>query len=268
MTPLPEPNAERVAGEKYVLKIGHRFEMSFSWCPPGSFTMGGGNNADENPAHTVVMKKGYFIGTFEVTEDQWDAFKPSTYSTSVGTPVSGRPFSSASYEDAGKYCENLTQRVNNRVHFMLPTEAEWEYACRAGSTTKYSFGDVATDANLRCRWGELRDDEGHADRAVPSAIGSYPPNAWGIYDMHGNVGEVCNEKYRRRAYQDVGKSIFDWQDGFDANKHNFDLMLNRGGSLDLPASDCTSTRRGTSFRSSGSGFRIRFYPDGSSWNND
>ncbi|MBR8764237.1 Hercynine oxygenase [Porphyromonas levii] len=157
--------------------------------PSGSFMMGspeGEGWDDERPQHKVSLS-AFRISKYEVTFDQYDAFceatgreKPSDYGWGRGS----RPVIGVSWHDAKAFCNWLGNGTR------LPTEAEWEYACRAGSTTKYSFGDEinSSDAN----YGET------VGKTTP--VGSYPANAWGIHDMHGNVWEWCEDWYSDTYY--------------------------------------------------------------------
>ena len=131
---------------------------------PGTFTMGSltsGGYADEYPAHKVTITKPFYIGVYEITGRQ--------YSQIMGGTDTPSPKTRVSWNEAMAFCKRLSEKEGTT--YTLPTEAQWEYACRAGTTTKYSFGNQWTNA------------------------ASLRPNPWGIYDMHGNVWEWCQDWY-------------------------------------------------------------------------
>jgi uncharacterized protein (TIGR02996 family) len=155
--------------------------------PPGSFLMGSPEDepsriSDEGPRHRVTLTEGYWLGIYPVTQAQWRAVMGDNPSRFSGGQ---RPVEQVSRADAVAFCADLARRVGRP--FRLPTEAEWEYACRAGTTTAYHFGPAAT-AKLASFDGQ------HGEETTP--VGRFPPNAWGLYDMHGNVWEWCDDRKR------------------------------------------------------------------------
>jgi formylglycine-generating enzyme required for sulfatase activity len=131
--------------------------------------------------HEVTLTKPFYMGKNEVTQEQWEAVMGKNPSKTKGAKL---PVTDVSWEDCQEFIKKLNKKTDGG--YRLPTEAEWEYACRAGTTTAYSFGDKITpkDANyLDSKIGE------------PVAVGSYKPNAFGLYDMHGNVWEWCEDWY-------------------------------------------------------------------------
>jgi uncharacterized protein (TIGR02996 family) len=166
-----------------------------AFVPPGAFLMGGTVEDEEKPVHRVTLTRGYFLGVYPVTQAQWAAV--------MGTKPSGfkgrnRPVENVSWEDARAFCAALSGATGRRVD--LPTEAEWEYACRSGTTTEYHFGDViSTDlANYdgNASWNASWNDSPEAEsREETTDVGSFAPNPWGLYDLHGNVWEWCADEY-------------------------------------------------------------------------
>ena len=131
--------------------------------------------------HEVTLTKSFYMGKYEVTQEQYESVMGSNPSRPEGAKL---PVTNVSWED----CQEFIKKLNfiTKGNYRLPTEAEWEFACRAGTTTRYSFGDKITpkDANYT---------SSNIDNTVPVAVGSYKPNAFGLYDMHGNVEEWCED---------------------------------------------------------------------------
>ena len=189
---IAEPS---VKFEELHIPLGEDLSIDLVLVPPGKFLMGTKekpfdpftNNkpeqslTNEQPQHEVIISKPFYLGKYEITQEQW--YKIMNTNPSV---VKGRtlPVTNISFKE----CKEFIKKLNNNSprEFRLPTEAEWEYSCRAGTTTAYSFGDEITpkDANYI-----------DSNIGTPVAVGSYKPNAFGLYDMHGNVSEICNDWY-------------------------------------------------------------------------
>jgi formylglycine-generating enzyme required for sulfatase activity len=174
--------------------------MALQWVPAGSFVMGSpirekGRFPNEDQVH-VTLTQGFWIGKYEVTQSQWQAMMRTSPWHGLHNVKEGKDFPATfvSWDDAVEFCRTLTkaEREAGRLppgwEYTLPTEAQWEYACRAGTTTRFSFGD--DEARLaKYAWYEAnakRVQETHAHR-----VGQKEPNAWGLCDMHGNVLEWC-----------------------------------------------------------------------------
>jgi formylglycine-generating enzyme required for sulfatase activity len=169
------------------LDFGGGVTMELVLIAPGSFIMGfKDGNADEKPPHQVTISKPFFLGKYQVTQSQWLTLMGRDPSHFQGDP--DRPVEQVSWEDCQMSCRKLSEKVRRRI--CLPTEAEWEYACRAGTTTKYGFGD---DNGRLGRYAWFNDNSGGKTHPV----GRKEPNAWGLYDMHGNVCEWCADWYDR-----------------------------------------------------------------------
>ncbi|MBU6175929.1 MAG: SUMF1/EgtB/PvdO family nonheme iron enzyme, partial [Planctomycetes bacterium] len=182
--------------------------MEFVVIAPGRFWMGSpsgekGRYADEGPFRIVTITRPYAIGRHLVTQEQYKAVmndNPSQFAGEAHLPVDR-----VSWNQATDFCRRLSERSRekkaNRT-YRLPTEAEWEYACRAGTTTPFFFGkDLHTNlANFDgSRSYNSRKPGVYLEKTTP--VGSYPPNAWGIYDMHGNLWEWCQDYFDRDFYQ-------------------------------------------------------------------
>ncbi|MBI1830350.1 MAG: formylglycine-generating enzyme family protein [Planctomycetes bacterium] len=168
--------------------------MKFAWIPPGTFTMGStgkekGRGDDETP-HQVALTKGFYLGVHAVTQEQWQAAmgnNPSHFKGEKGLPVD-----QVSWNDCQAFCKKLRERDNNA--YRLPTEAEWEYAARAGTTTPYHFGEtLSTDlANYNGNFIYGNGKKGiYREKTTPA--GRFPANAWGLHDMHGNIWQWCQD---------------------------------------------------------------------------
>ena len=163
------------------------FGIECVWVPPGRFHMGSpaeepGHETDEQ-AHLVTLTHGFWLGRYEVTRGQWRAVMGDT-PTAVEEGEESYPVDGVSWNDCQAFIAKLNTPHNNG--FRLPAEAEWEYACRANNTGAYTFGDDSA---------KLADYAWFADNsdAKPHPVGQKQPNAWGLYDMHGNVLEWCQD---------------------------------------------------------------------------
>ena len=139
---------------------------------------------DEKPVHKVTLTKPFYMGRFEVTQEQWQAVmgeNPSTF-TGAKNPVEG-----VNWEDCQAFLQKLSAKVPGRI-FKLPTEAQWEYACRAGSSAQYSFGNDPAELGKFAWFGGNSQSSTHP-------VGQKQPNTWGLHDMHGNVCEWCADWY-------------------------------------------------------------------------
>jgi uncharacterized protein (TIGR02996 family) len=158
--------------------------MTLSFIPPGSFLMGGTDHDDEKPIHKVTLTKGFFVGVHPVTQAQWKAVMGTDPSHFKGDD---RPVESVSWDDSQEFCARLTAILKS-ITVELPSEAMWEYACRAGTTTEYYTGD-GEEALKRCGWFWGNSE------SETRPVGQLAANAWGLYDVHGNVWEWCQDRY-------------------------------------------------------------------------
>jgi formylglycine-generating enzyme required for sulfatase activity len=151
--------------------------------PAGEFTMGSAETKYEQPAHKVTITKPFHMAATEVTQAQWKAVMGSNPSLIVGDDL---PVESLTWEECQAFVKKLSEKEGRT--YRLPTEAEWEYACRAGTTTRFHFGDDANALGEHAWHGANSDCQTHP-------VGMKKPNAWGLYDTYGNVWEWCQDGY-------------------------------------------------------------------------
>jgi formylglycine-generating enzyme required for sulfatase activity len=168
----------------------------FAWIAAGTFTMGSSSTeldraSDEDPRAQVTISRGFWMSKYETTQEEYQSVMGSNPSFYKGD--ARRPVERVSWLDATAFCSKLTAReleagrLPTGYAYRLPTEAEWEYACRAGSQTRFEYGD---DPNYN-----LLDEYAWHDGITTHPVGLKRPNAWGLYDMHGNVFEWCSDWY-------------------------------------------------------------------------
>ena len=213
------------------------------WIVPGTFWMGseeGQGYSDEQPRHQVTIGEGFWLGKYEVTQGQWKSLKDSNPSLLHEQGLNA-PVESVSWEDVQDFCKELNERelIAGRLpegyEYRLPTEAQWEYACRAGTETEYSFGDF--DRLLKYyAWYDGNSATGilFGRKQHTHPVGQKLPNLWGVYDMHGNVEEWCEDwfgDYPAGPVMDNGGPV----SGSD--------RVTRGGSWPSNSNGCRSTYR-------------------------
>ena len=162
------------------LDLGGGVTMQLVFIPAGKFIMGHENDKDE---HEVTLSKPFYMGVTLVTQAQYQAVMGANPSKFKGE---ANPVETVSWEDATEFCKKLSEKTRQAVR--LPTEAEWEYACRAGSHTQFCFGD-STEGLGEYAWYQNNSD------MKTHPVGQKKPNAWGLYDMHGNLWQWCADWY-------------------------------------------------------------------------
>jgi len=220
-------SAEQVAAAKKLgvpVAMENSVGMRFVLIPAGTFMMGSRDTAaevarrcampnaqagwfhDEHPRHKVTLSSAFYMSIHEVTQGCYeavtnparkDADKKITDEYPDGFKGTNHPVVKISWSDAEKFCKTLgTQEAEKGRPYFLPSEAQWEYACRAGTLAPFSFGEtISTDrANYHGGYTYGEGSKG-PNREKPLPVGSFPPNKWGLYDMHGNVGEWCADRY-------------------------------------------------------------------------
>lgn len=250
--PALPPTAAPTAGPNHGGRFSNTLGMNFIYIAAGSFTMGSPKDeAERNRDETqykVTLSKGYWLQTTEVTQAQWAALMGRNPSHFKGTDL---PVEGVSWEDVQQFIDKLNRKQGPKFTVRLPSEAEWEYAARAGTATAFAFGKClsTTQANFigsaplkGCK------KEGYLKKTVPT--GSLAPNRWGFFDMHGNVHEWCQDwlgPYPPKAATDPAGPA----------KGRYKVI--RGGSWRKGAADCRSAARyryGPKRRSSSVGFRL------------
>jgi formylglycine-generating enzyme required for sulfatase activity len=250
--------------------------------PPGSFWMGSPEgeecrSGDEGPLHLVQLG-GFLMGQTPITQAQWREVAgweeregekwgqelkadPSYFRT--GNDGGARPVERVSWHDAMEFCSRLSQRTGRT--YTLPSEAQWEYACRAGTTTPFAFGHTLTEelANYNARETYANGAKGEYRRET-TPVGSFPPNAWGLYDMHGNVWEWCLDHWHD-SYEGAPGDGSAW-----INKDEEEgTRLLRGGSWYFDPGNCRSAFRFPAKPVNAVelvGFRVVCLPQGSALN--
>jgi uncharacterized protein (TIGR02996 family) len=239
-----------VPRETLTLPRGIRLTASF--VPPGSFLMGGTVEAVEQPVHEVTIPTGSFMGETPVTQEQWKAVMGTEPSAFRGPE---RPVERVTWYEASEFCARVAEAQDGRVTVDLPAEAEWEYACRAGTTTDFHFGDVPTTDRANYQ-GTSTWNGGPVgvDREETTDVNLFPPNAWGLYDVHGNVMQWCRDEFDTYRPADRYWTPYEGSGG--------DLIM-RGGAWTHRPDYCRSAYRcwGEPGRpSSAVGFRVRVRP--------
>ena len=219
------------------LDLGDGVTMEFAYIKPGTFIMGGENTKDskwqgvEVPKHEVTITKGYYLGKYEVTQAQFQKLMGSNPSTASKDP--NAPADTISEGDAVAFCNKLAEKTGRQTR--LPTEAEWEYACRAGSTTKYFFGDDPAGLG---EYAWFEDNDGGKSHPV----GQKKPNPWGLYDICGNVVERVSDKYSRSYYSVSPKVDPTGPSQGEKSRFEYNVTVPKSGKYTLTAQVVTTQK--------------------------
>ena len=225
--------------------LGGGVKMDLVLIPAGEFTMGSPRTEDKRDSnetqHRVRITKPFYMSKHEVTQEQWQAVMGSNPGHPKGAT---NPVDFVSWNNCQAFVKKLSEKVAG-LTFALPTEAEWEYACRAGSTTEYSFGHDTRDLGDHAWYYENSDRRTHQ-------VAKKKPNAFGLYDMHGNVWEWCQDWYAEDYYRNSPKDD-------PQGPGTGECRVLRGGSWYGAATVCRSASRGgngPAIRGDGGGFRV------------
>jgi formylglycine-generating enzyme required for sulfatase activity len=252
-TPVQGSFAGAQAGEQRTV-VG----IALCWCPPGKFTMGSPRDEpDRRPGENqveVTLSRGFWIGKYEVTQGEWKRIVGNLPGELTAGEGDNLPVYSMNFPEAEAFCAKLTETARSAGElpqdweFRLPTEAQWEYACRAGTTTATSFGDKLSSKQANFQGKPYNGAEEGPSLKKMAMVGSYPPNPWGLYDMHGNAYEWCRDWFHLRLPGGADPDLHDAKEGATPNQTR----------------DLSRARRGGCWADEGwplrSAFRLRFEP--------
>lgn len=209
--------------------------MEFVWIPEGTFRMGSPDtegDPDEGPVHDVEIREGFYLGKYEVTQSQWKAVMGSnpSYHKDEGADRPNHPVERVTWYEVQEFIRRLNAAAGDSL-YRLPSEAEWEYACRAGTKTPWSFGDSRSELTEYAWYRGNNSPEG------TKPVGQKKPNPWGLYDMHGNVWEWVQDWYDEEYY----RSRSDWVD--PQGPTSGDARVRRGGHFGHAAAGVRSAFR-------------------------
>jgi len=202
----PGPGSVALAQQPEVME--NSIGMNLVKIPAGEFEMGSNDFLAEKPIHRVRITRAFLMGQTEVTQAQWrkvmdsSPWKGELY-LKEGADVAA---TYVSWKNAVEFCARLTKleqssgKLRGNRHYRLPTEAEWEYACRAGTKTEFSFGDDESRLSEYAWWGGLFGEGNAKTEQYAHEVGQKKPNPWGLYDTHGNVWEWCSDWYDEKYY--------------------------------------------------------------------
>ena len=246
----------RAAGEPRIVDA-----IDLRWCPPGRFVMGSPRSEPERrPGEDqveVTLTRGFWMAKYETTQGLWQRVAgalpgPLTKELPAGDDL---PVGNVNFAETEDFCRRLTERSRKSGElpgdweFRLPTEAQWEYACRAGTTTATSFGDSlsSTQANFKGKPYNGGEPGPSLNRAAP--VGSYPANPWGLHDMHGNTFEWCRDWYHARLPGGTDPDLYAARATAQPSEHGDISRVRRGGCWSDEGWPCRSA------------FRVRFEPE-------
>ena len=243
------------------LVLPGRVEMSFAYCPKGSFLMGSPESeaklSNDEQQHEVRLTRGFNAGVHPVTQAEWKAVMNTDPSRFKGDNL---PVMNVSWEDAQAFCAKLRELTGKQVR--LPTEAEWEYACRGGTTTPFYWGSELNGTQANCNgYVPYGTETTGPYRRTISPVGSYAnnyPHPWGLMDVHGNVWEWCSDWYDAGFYARSPKDDPECRDGEKR------CRVERGGSWFFETFCCRAASRSKESAEHSSelcGFRVVFCPD-------
>jgi formylglycine-generating enzyme required for sulfatase activity len=215
----------------YTEDLGGGVELEMVYVPAGSLNVG---SLHGYGAETIIDIPSFHIGKYLVTQAQYQAIvgnNPAYFNVSKGYPYSNRmPVEQIFWQDTQEFCSLLNTRTGRK--YKLPDEFQWEYACRAGTKSTFYFGDVTTESLLNCLT--------YGDKGLKrtTTVGVFPPNSFGLYDLHGNVWEWCEDRQPEKPKSDFGNPRGVVRDVDQKNN------LIKGGAWNIYAPECASAFRG------------------------
>lgn len=224
------------------------------WCPPGRFRMGSPRREPERRPDEdqvdVTLTRGFWMGKYEATQGDWKRVIGKLPGPLTAELLEGDdfPVGNVNFAEAETFCRKLTESARQAGslpidwEFRLPTEAQWEYACRAGTTTATAFGDTLSSKQANFKGKPYHGAEPGPSLSRATKVGSYPANAWGLHDMHGNIFEWCRDWYHRQLPGGVDPDL-------SAGKDAAASRVRRGGCWADEGWPCRSA------------FRLRFEPE-------
>jgi len=234
--------------------------IAFCWCPAGHFLMGSPPSEPERRSGEdqvmVTLTRGFWMARYEATQGDWQRISgalpgPLTRELPAGADY---PVGNVNFLEAEEFCRVLTVRARrsgalpDEWEFRVPTEAQWEYACRAGTTTATSFGDMLSSTQANFKGAPYNGAKPGPSLNHAAAVGSYPANAWGLYDMHGNAYKWCRDWYHTRLPGGADPDLYLAERTAAVNPDGTRSRVRRGGCW---ADDGWALR---------SAFRLRFPP--------
>jgi formylglycine-generating enzyme required for sulfatase activity len=254
----PEPSAfsgSHAGDERAVAGV------KLCWCPPGKFTMGSPRGEPERRSDEdqveVTLTKGFWMGKYEATQGQWKHVMKKLPGELTAELPEGNdfPVGNVNFAEAEEFCAKLTELgrglgdLPEDWEFRLPTEAQWEYACRAGTTAATAFGDKIGSRQANVKNKPYNGGEEGPSLSKAAKVGSYPPNAWGIHDMHGNIVEWCRDWYHAKLPGGTNPDLHDAKGTAAPNRDGTYSRSRRGSAW---ADEAWASR---------SAFRQRFEPE-------
>ena len=258
--------------KNFTIPLSKTVKLEMIWIEPGTFMMGSPSSElgrfDNETQHEVTLTKGYWLGKYEVTQSQYETVIGRNPSKFKGSDM---PVEMVNWNDAKEFCAKLTEiekkegRLPEGYEYTLPTEAQWEYACRAGTTTAFNNGK-----NIPTKEQEIEKSCSNLDEVgwyffngkKTHSVGQKQPNAWGLYDMHGNVWEWCLDYCDSNLNDGVVTDTY--RDGIsDPLCKIGSECVRRGGCWVLFAQGCRSAIRNSDasiYRGNYIGFRVALVP--------
>jgi formylglycine-generating enzyme len=235
--------------------------VTLCWCPPGRFVMGSPRDEPERrPGEDqveVTLTRGFWIAKYETTQGQWQRVVGTLPGDLTPQLPAGDdfPVGNVNFAEAEAFCRRLTARARKSGElpsgweFRLPTEAQWEYACRAGTTTATAFGRTLSSKQANFKGKPYNGGEPGPSLNRAAQVGSYPANAWGLHDMHGNTFEWCRDWYHASLPGGSDPDLYADQSSATPNRTRDTSRVRRGGCWADDGWPCRSA------------FRTRFEPE-------